>query len=194
MRWLFVSLRRAGRRRTVSFVFALVFCLSPAYWFSVQAIRPPFSGFFPLVMNYRGDDASADARFFVLTRFFHLSHACLSSVQAIRPPFSFSSCRKRKRSPAAKRKRALSVVSPKGPFYLACGRPQVHTGHRLKAYAPLRTLSRLPWRFVQPGGVTVSDRKPACFVLHCVERPETLPYFRDCRDQRPSVRKGTKDL
>ena len=88
-------------------------------------------------------------------------------MQAIRPPFSFSSCRKRKRPPAAKRKRALSVVSLKDPFNRAFCEPQVHTGHRLKAYAPLRTLSRLLWQFVQHGGVTVSDRKFACFVLHC---------------------------
>ena len=105
--------------------------------------------------------------FFVFTRSFRLFPAYLFIMQAIRPPFSFSPCRKRKRSPAAKRKRALSMVWTKGPFNRAFCEPQVHTGHRLKAYVPFRTLSRLLWQFVQLGGITISDRKPACFVLHC---------------------------
>ena len=119
----------------------------------MQANRPPFSGF-SLVTDYRGDCASAAARFLFFARFFRLSPAYLSTVQAIRPPFSFSSFRKRKRSPAAKRKRALSMNCPKGPFNRAFCKPQVHTGHRLKAYAPFRTLSRLLWQFVQLGKVT----------------------------------------
>ena len=54
--------------------------------------------------------------FFVFTRSFRLFPAYLFIMQAIRPPFSFSPCRKRKRSPAAKRKRALSIVGTKVPF------------------------------------------------------------------------------
>ena len=42
----------------------------------------------------------------------------------------------------------------KGPFNRVFSKPQMHTGHRLKAYVPFRTLSRLPWQFVQLGGVT----------------------------------------
>ena len=120
---------------------------------------------FSMVLDYRRDCAAPAARFFVLTLFFCLSPACWLSVQANWPPFSFSPCRKRKRSPAAKRKRALSIVGTKDPFNRAFCEPQVHTGHRLKAYAPFRTLSRLLCQFVQSGGVTVSDLKSVGFVL-----------------------------
>ena len=102
----------------------------------------------------KGDCAAAAARFFVFPIFFCLFPAYRLSVQAIRPPFSFSPCRKRKRPPAAKRKRALSMDWTKDPFNRTFSKPQVHTGHRLQAYAPFRTLSRLLWQFVQLGKVT----------------------------------------
>ena len=63
---------------TGGFAFALYCCLSHAYLFIVQAIRPLFSGF-PLAMNYRGDCAAAAARFLSSPR---LHHFCVPRLTA----------------------------------------------------------------------------------------------------------------
>ena len=108
--------------------FAFSVCLSFA-----QANWPHFL-LFLAAEGYRRNCASSDARFFILTLFYCLFHASLFIVQTIRPPFSFSSCRKRKRSPTAKRKRALSVDWAKGPFKRAFWPPHLPAGHHLKVF------------------------------------------------------------
>ena len=106
-------------------------------------------------MAYKRDCAAPAARVFVSTLFFRLSPASLFLMQTNRPPFSFSSCRKRKRLPAAKRKRTLSMDWTKVPFNRAFWPPHLPAGHNLKVYLPFRSLGRLPWRFLEFGGVTV---------------------------------------
>ena len=90
------------------------------------------------MLDYRRDCAAPAAHFF-----FNPVLLSLSCVQ------TFSA-----NDTATKRKRALSVVWTKVPFNRIFNKPQGHTGHRLKAYAPFRTLSRLLWRLLWHGRVT----------------------------------------
>ena len=82
-----------------------------------------------------------------------LSCALAYSANDSAPIFFFALPKKKTVAGGQKKKGAL-MDSPKGPFNRFFSEPQVHTGHNLKAYAPFRTLSRLPWQFVQLGGVT----------------------------------------